>query len=163
MNKELKNAFIIHLCKYLGISLVSGSIVHAGTLGGNSIKYIMLIAIGIFLTVTGNYLEYRVKNIKVGLNIFALAILLSFGTGMLSGGVQHYSDNTAYGSTLLALGFILTFTSLAYKDFANKVTNKSIFIVSLISIGLYFTLSFVGHNFISESSYDNHHTEEIQN
>jgi hypothetical protein len=83
MNKELKYAFLIHICKYLGIALVSGSIVHAGTLGGSSSKYFALIVVGIFLTVLGNYLEYKVKNIKIGANILLLAILLSFGTGML--------------------------------------------------------------------------------
>ncbi len=160
MNKELKYAFITHTCKYLGIALVSGSIVHAGTLGGSFVKYIGLIITGIFLTVLGNYLEYKIKNIKVGVNIFLLAIMLSFGTGMLSGGIQHYTDNPAYGSVLLSLGLIITFISLAYKDFAKVISKKSILIVFVISIMLYFVLSFVGHNFVSESASDNHHGNE---
>lgn len=156
MNKQLKYAFLIHICKYLGIALVSGSIVHAGALGGNIHKYVVLIAIGIFLTVLGNYLEYKVKNIKVGANIFLLAILLSFGTGMLSGGIQHYSDNTAYGAILLSLGLILTFISLAYKDFANAVSKKSISIIAIISIILYLILSTVGASLVSKLSSDGH-------
>ncbi len=162
MNKELKYAFIIHVCKYLGIALVSGSIVHAGTLGGSIYKYIGLIIVGIFLTVLGNYFEYKVKNIKVGANILLLAILLSFGTGMLSGGIQHYSDNTAYGSILLSLGLILTFISLAYKDFTNVVSKKSLLIVTIISIVMYFILSTVGANFVSKLSNVTHgHGESL--
>jgi uncharacterized membrane protein len=156
MNKELKYAFLIHICKYLGIALVSGSIVHAGTLGGSSSKYFALIVVGIFLTVLGNYLEYKVKNIKIGANILLLAILLSFGTGMLSGGIQHYSDNPAYGSILLSFGLILTFVSLAYKDFANVVSKKSLSIIAIISIVLYFALSTVGANLVSKLPIDNH-------
>lgn len=155
MNKELKYAFIIHLSKYLGIALVSGSIVHAGTLGGNTYKYIGLIVVGICLTVLGNYLEYKVKNIKIGMNIFLLAILLSFGTGMLSGGVQHYSDNPAYGSVLLSFGLILTFISLAYKDFSNVISKKSIYLISVISIILYFLLSIIGNSPLFLKSSDN--------
>jgi hypothetical protein len=156
MNKELKYAFITHVCKYLGIALVSGSIVHAGTLGGNSIKYIGLIIIGIFLTVLGNYLEYKIKNIKVGANILMLAILLSFGTGMLSGGIQHYADNPAYGSLLLSLGLILTFVSLSYKDFADVITKKSLGVMAIISLGAYLLLSTVGANLISGDSSSHH-------
>lgn len=159
MNKELKYAFLIHICKYLGIALVSGSIVHAGTLGGSSSKYIALIVVGIFLTVLGNYLEYKVKNIKIGANILFLAIFLSFGTGMLSGGIQHYSDNPAYGSILLSLGLILTFVSLAYKDFANVVSKKSLSIIVIISIILYFFLSTIGASIVGTFPNDNHHEE----
>jgi hypothetical protein len=161
MNKELKFAFLIHVCKYLGIALVSGSIVHAGTLGGSSIKYIALIVTGIFLTVLGNYLEYKVKNIKIGGNILFLTILLSFGTGMLSGGIQHYSDNPAYGSILLSLGLILTFVSLAYKDFANVVSKKSLLIITIISIASYFVLSTIGVNLVSKLPNHSHHENEI--
>ncbi len=159
MNKELKYAFLVHICKYLGIALVSGSIVHAGTLGGSSGKYIGLIIIGIFLTVLGNYLEYKVKNLKVGADIFLLAIFLSFGTGMLSGGIQHYSDNTAYSSILLSFGLMLTFISLAYKDFANVVSRKSILTMAIISIILYFFLSIVGTSVVSRFPSDDHHKE----
>ena len=159
MNKELKYAFLIHLCKYLGIALVSGSIVHAGTLGGSSVKYIFLIATGILLTVTGNYLEYKVKNITVGWNILFLAILLSFGTGMLSGGIQHYSDNPGYGSILLSLGLLLTFVSLAYKDFGKVVTQKSIITVTVISLIVYLLLSTVGASLVSHVPDDGHHEE----
>lgn len=159
MNKELKYAFLIHICKYLGIALVAGSIVHAGTLGGSSSKYVFLIAIGILLTVTGNYLEYKVKNLAVGWSILFLAIALSFGTGMLSGGIQHYSDNPAYGSILLSLGLILTFVALAYKDFARVVTQKSIIIITVVSFIVYLLLSTVGASLVSHVPNDGHHEE----
>ncbi len=152
MDKELKYAFLIHLCQYLGIALVSGSIVHAGTLGGSNLKYLFLIIVGILLTVTGNYLEDKVKKIKISINMLLLAILLSFGTGMLSGGIQHYSDNPKFGAMLLSLGLILTFTSLGYKDFRSVVTKKSIFIIATISIILYFLLTTDRGGLVSELS-----------
>jgi hypothetical protein len=86
-----------------------------------------------------------------------LAILLSFGTGMLSGGIQHYPDNPAYGSILLSLGLILTFISLSYKDFADVITKKIIGLMVIISLTMYLSLNFIGHNFIGSSSDDGHH------
>lgn len=162
MNKELKYAFVTHICKYLGIALVAGSIVHAGTLGGNTYKYISLIIVGICLTVIGNYLEYKIKNIRVGINLLLLAILLSFGTGMLSGGIQHYSDNPAYGSILLSLGLILTFISLAYKDFTAAVSMKAILIIVSISTLSYIVLSTVGANMVTRIS-SNDHGAQVEN
>lgn len=160
MNTELKNAFIIHVCKYLGIALVAGSIVHAGTLGGSTYKYIGLIIAGIILTVIGNYLEYKTKNIRVGIRLLLLAITLSFGTGMLSGGIQHYSDNPAYGSILLSFGLVITFVSLGYKDFREVVSKKSLLIIMISSIVLYFSLSYLGRVFIHNMSSTNHHALE---
>lgn len=163
MNTKLKYAFIIHICKYLGIALVSGSIVHAGTLGGSIDKYLTLIVIGILLTVYGNYLEHKVQHLKINSNFIALAILLSFGTGMISGGIQHYTDNTVYGSILLSLGLMITFTALAYQDFATVVSKKSLSVVAIISIILYFILSTIGASLVSKLPSDSHHEVETAN
>lgn len=119
---------------------MSGSIVHAGTLGGNSWKYTSLIAAGVLLTVFGNYLEYRRDNLKIGAKLLFLTILLSLGTGMLSGGVQHFADNPAYGSLLLSVGVGITFLSLAYKDFAETFSFKFVPATVLVGAMLYLTL-----------------------
>jgi uncharacterized membrane protein YccC len=124
LNRDLKYAFAIHVAKYIGIGLVSGSIVHAGTLGGNSLKYVGFIVAGILMTLVGYVLEHRFKNEPIGARILFLAVCLSFGTGMLSGGVQHYADNPAYGVVLLSVGLIITFLALAYKDFAKVMSFK---------------------------------------
>lgn len=140
MKKNLRDAFITHLCTYLGIALVSGSIVHAGTLGGGTAKYIVLIGVGVMLTVVGNYLEHRKAHRDVQLSFIAFAIMLSFGTGMLSGGIQHYLDNPAYSAVLLSLGLIVAFVALAYKDFAKEVTATAIAIVAGVSVVLFVAL-----------------------
>ncbi|MGL4488515.1 MAG: hypothetical protein ACRCU5_03620 [Rhizobiaceae bacterium] len=124
MDRDLKYAFAIHVAKYIGIGLVSGSIVHAGTLGGSSFKYIGLIVAGILMTLLGYVLEHRHEKKAIGARFLFLAVCLSFGTGMLSGGVQHYADNPAYGALLLSAGLIITFLALAYKDFEHVISMK---------------------------------------
>jgi hypothetical protein len=157
--KELKYAYAIHLCKYLGIALVSGSIVHAGTLGGNNNKYLGLIVVGVLLTVLGNYLEYEVKNIKVGVKLLALAIILSFGTGMLSGGIQHFADNPSYSAMLLSLGAVITFFALALKDFPGVLNFKAVPIAIAASAVLYFGLPTVSSIVMSDHGEPGHHEE----
>jgi hypothetical protein len=161
--RELKYAYVIHICKYLGIALMSGSIVHAGTLGGSNLKYLGLIAVGILLTVFGNYLEYEVKNVKVGAKILFLAICLSFGTGMLSGGIQHFSDNPAFSAALLTIGAIITFFSLAYKDFPGVLSFKAIPIAGLVGLAFYLVVPVIGDMVVSENEGHGHHdaVEEV--
>jgi hypothetical protein len=156
--RELKYAYVIHICKYLGIALMSGSIVHAGTLGGSNLKYLGLIAVGILLTVFGNYLEYEVKNVKVGAKI-----CLSFGTGMLSGGIQHFSDNPAFSAALLTIGAIITFFSLAYKDFPGVLSFKAIPIAGLVGLAFYLVVPVIGDMVMSENEGHSHHdaVEEV--
>jgi hypothetical protein len=152
LNRELKYAFAIHVAKYMGIGLVSGSIVHAGTLGGNSYKYVGFILAGTVMTLLGYVLEYRQKNQPVGARILGLAVLLSFGTGMLSGGVQHYADNPAYGVLLLSIGLVITFLAMAYKDFSDLISFKFVPAALLVGGALYFALPFVNAMFLSNAS-----------
>jgi hypothetical protein len=162
VNKDLKNAYIVHICKYLGIALVSGSIVHAGTLGGSNLKYMAFIAIGIALTVFGSYLEYAVKNIAVSAKLLLLTIALSFGTGMLSGGIQHFADNPAYGSMLLSLGAIITFLSMAYKDFPETFKLKLVAPAIAASAVMYFALPLLSYSFMNDHGEAGHHGDEAK-
>jgi hypothetical protein len=117
--------------------------------------------VGIFLTVAGNYLEQKIKNTKVSKSFILLAIILSFGTGMLSGGVQHYDDNTAYGSILLSVGLVITFLSLAYKDFKADINKKSILIIVFTSIILYLVLAFALPQILNLNGERSHHDDEV--
>jgi membrane associated rhomboid family serine protease len=154
---ELKQGFIVHICKYLGVALVAGSIVHAGTLGGHISKYIILICVGTALTVYGNILENNIKHLKMSKVTILLSIVLSFGTGMLSGGVQHFADNPAYGAVLLSLGFFITFIAFGYISFRSTMKRVLIVQIAIISILLYIALSFVVANLIpTHSNYDHH-------
>jgi hypothetical protein len=158
MDMHLRDAFIIHICKYLGIALVSGSIVHAGTLGGSTMKYVSLIGVGILLTVVGHYLENKASHKAIDAQFVALAVALSFGTGMLSGGVQHYLDNPAYGAVLLSLGLVLTFLALGYKDFKRTLTARSVGIVCATSVVLFIGTYTILPQFLPADSHS--HEEE---
>ncbi len=151
MENKLYSNLTVHITKYLGIALVAGSIVHAGTLSGSTLKYALLIGVGIALTLYGNILDHKIKNIKIKTSIILLTILLSFGTGMLSGGIQHYADNPSYASILLSVGFLITFLSFGYLGHEKQMTRKMLAKVFIISVAgyvllMYFLAPIISHN-----------------
>lgn len=158
---QLKQGFVVHVCKYLGIALVAGSIVHAGTLGGSITKYLVLIVVGIGLTVYGNILEHKIQHLRIDKNTILLAIALSFGTGMLSGGIQHFDDNPGYGSLLLALGFFIAFISFGYANH-KKVMNRTLIIKAVVTSLLFYTVLVFGVSKIIPQGIDeeSHHSVE---
>lgn len=144
-NKGLTStpAFASHMCKYIGVGLISGSIVHAGTLGGNSMQYIVLIALGVVLFIIGNLLEHGFSSIRELLPYIALSTALSIGTGMVSGGTQHYLDGPLVAAILFPVGFFLAYLSFIYRDFKKEFTFKRITFVIITSILLFLALSYI--------------------
>jgi len=51
--------------------------VHAGTLGGNVTRYVVLILLGVILFVTGNILEHGVSSLKQMIPYIWLSTILS--------------------------------------------------------------------------------------
>lgn len=136
--------FLIHITKYLGVGLISGSIVHAGTLGGDYMKYIVLIIMGIILFVAGNVLEHGMQSIQQMIPYIGISTVLSIGTGMVSGGTQHYLDGPMIAAVLLPLGFFLGYLALVYRDFKNEFTLRRGLIILGVSIVLYGALYGIG-------------------
>lgn len=136
--------FLIHITKYLGIGLISGSIVHAGTLGGDYVKYIILIITGILLFVIGNVLEHGMQSIQQMIPYIGISTVLSIGTGMVSGGTQHYLDGPMIAAVLLPLGFFLAYLALIYRDFKHELTIHRAVIVFALSVLLYGGLYGIG-------------------
>ena len=110
------NAFLTYISKYLGVALIAGSVVHIGTLQNGVTRYVVLILIGLILTVLGNIKEAKEHGQKINLNYFPIITGLSFATGFLSGGIQHYLDNPSYAGILLGLGLIITYITFFLKD-----------------------------------------------
>ncbi|WP_225804008.1 hypothetical protein [Streptomyces sp. NK15101] len=50
------------------------------------------------------------------LAVIGASLLLSFGIGMLSGGLQHFDDFPARGAVLVPLGIVVSFVAFVLKD-----------------------------------------------
>jgi len=136
-----EKSFASHILRYVGVGLISGSVVHAGTLGGESALYITLIILGIFSFVIGTYLENENKFDKNFLSFIVISVIVSIGTGMVSGSTQHYLDGPVYASILLPVGLLMAYVAYLYKDFRHALSAKKIItavlLSSLLGLGLY--------------------------
>lgn len=127
------NAFFTYIAKYLGVALIAGSVVHIGTLQNGVTRYVVLIGIGLILTILGNIKEAKEHGQKINLNYFMIITGLSFATGFLSGGIQHYLDNPSYAGILLGLGIIITYVTFFLKD-KFKIEKKNLVIVITLAV-----------------------------
>jgi len=151
------SAFASHMLRYLGVGLISGSIVHAGTLGGDSIGYIVLMVAGIFCFTIGNLLEYRDEKIVTLLRYIGISVIVSIGTGMVSGATQHYLDGPVFASILVSIGLLLTYISFVHRDFKGTLSVKKVLIATLLSFILWFILSTIAHKL---PELEDHHTHD---
>ena len=136
-----EKSFASHILRYVGIGLISGSIVHAGTLDGSSTRYTVLIVLGIVAFAIGTYLENENRLDKKFISFILISIAVSIGTGMVSGGTQHYLDGPVYASILLPFGLLIAYIAFLYRDFKSVFSFKkigvAIILCSILGAGLY--------------------------
>ncbi len=132
VSEDNKN-YLTYVSKYLGVALISGSVVHIGTIQDSVSKYVVLIIIGLVLMTIGNIREAKISGQKINLNYLVIITALSLSTGFLSGGVQHYLDNPSYAGLLLGLGVVITYITFFLKDRLN-LPLKNVMIIIMFAI-----------------------------
>jgi hypothetical protein len=143
MQKTLHESFFSHMSRYVGVGLISGSVVHAGTLGGSSSKYITLIALGALLFSLGTLIQHKGEKINKLLSYIFVSVIISFGTGMVSGATQHYLDSPAFGAVLLSLGLLIAYISFTWQESRQNFTLKRILLAILVTFGIWFALHLI--------------------
>lgn len=143
MRETVEKAFTSHILRYVGVGLISGSIVHIGTLGGGITRYVVLIALGIVAFIVGTVLEKGRGAITI--NFIIISVLLSIGVGMVSGGTQHYLDGPVYASFLLPLGLLLGYIMFVLREDKKELKIGKVVIVTISSLLLLGILYEVAH------------------
>jgi predicted tellurium resistance membrane protein TerC len=154
MKETVEKAFTSHVLRYVGVGLISGSIVHMGTLGGSTTRYVVLIALGVIAFIVGTMLE-KGKSI-VTLNFIIISVLLSIGVGMVSGGTQHYLDGPVYASFLIPFGLLLGYIAFLVQHNKKEFVFKKVVVASM-SVALLFSVLYVVAHTVP--SLQNHHDE----
>ncbi len=150
--------YLVYIAKYLGVALISGSVVHIGTLQNGIERYIILMVVGIILMMLGNISEAKQLGNKINTEFLLVITGLSLATGFLSGGVQHYIDNPAYAGYLLAIGVVVTYITFFMKEkFSLKI--KNVLLVLSAGILILFFSNFVINKYIeiNHSETENQH------
>lgn len=152
-----EKAYISHLLRYVGVGLISGSIVHIGTLGGGYTRYIVLITAGVIAFITGTLLEKKNSNSSLAAFI-GISVIMSIGVGMVSGGAQHYLDGPTYAAFLIPIGLAVGYFAFLFRDYALKITVRRVLGMLVIALGLTAVLYGVAGQMSVE---DSHHSEEV--
>jgi uncharacterized protein (DUF305 family) len=145
--------YIINIMILLSTGFISGGLVHIGFNNKNNPYYIGFGVFGCFLFVLGNYLQEKLINKKelIGLNtiFFLLSTLgLAIGVGMMSGGLQHFTDFPNYAKYLIPIGFFL---SVLFYNFKTRVIKMNKFVPVLGITALLGVLIFGATNQIANN------------
>ncbi len=154
MRETVEKAFTSHILRYVGVGLISGSIVHIGTLGGDITRYVVLITLGIVAFIVGTILEKGRGAIT--LNFIIVSVLLSIGVGMVSGGTQHYLDGPVYASFLLPLGLLLGYIMFVLREDRKELKLGKVVVATISALILLGVLYSVAHTL---PVLENHHSE----
>lgn len=138
MKVTVEKAFTSHVLRYVGVGIISGSIVHIGTLGGDITHYLVLVTLGIASFIAGTILEKEKGAITV--QFIAISVLMSIGVGMVSGGTQHYLDGPLYAAFLLPLGLLLGYITYVFLEDRKELKMRKVITAFLLSLALFFVL-----------------------
>ncbi|MFZ5826392.1 MAG: hypothetical protein ACOY94_19030 [Bacillota bacterium] len=152
--------YLTYLSLFLGMGLISGAIVHMPV---DPVRYTIIMVVGAVMFGFASFVndlagKDRLTAAIVARSLF-FALLLSMGIGMISGGVQHFSDNPGYSASLIPAGFGLSLFAFILKNEV-KLSVKRIYGIVLIflalAVPLKFTLDYVAHNIVGESDSHGH-------
>lgn len=155
--QSVEKAYVSHLLRYVGVGLISGSIVHMGTLGGGHTRYIILIMMGVVAFIAGTLLEKRESKSSITAFI-GISVIMSIGVGMVSGGTQHYLDGPTYAAFLIPIGAAVGYFTFLFRDYKSEITTKRILAMLLIAMGLIAVLYVVAQRIPVQ---DDHHSTEL--
>lgn len=136
---------------FLGMGLISGSIVH---MPYDPARYSVLLGAGVIVFVVASlltevYVEKRALTVAGVLRSLFFSLLLSVGIGMMSGGIQHFEDNMVYSATLIPLGFSVSLFAFWFKHsikLSTRQTVMAMLIFLAVVLPLWFGLDYVAHN-----------------
>jgi uncharacterized membrane protein HdeD (DUF308 family) len=111
--------FLTYICLFVGMGLVSGSIVHLGA--PEVSRYITIGCVGMVLFVVGSYVQEALLNSdnlrqEGAVKYILYSLLLAIGVGMMSGGTQHFLDFPLYAKYLLPVGFVLALAAYVLRN-----------------------------------------------
>ncbi|WP_329376770.1 hypothetical protein OG625_04605 [Streptomyces sp. NBC_01351] len=117
-HRSLAARYLGYVGYFVGAGLISGAVVHH-PLDPDRYTRIAVYGALVFLaaTVLNEFLLTRERpGLPRMLVVIGSSLLLSFGIGMLSGGLQHFDDFPARGAVLVPTGLVVSFVAYVIKD-----------------------------------------------
>lgn len=116
--KALLARYLGYVGYFVGAGLISGAVVHHPL---DPARYTRIAVYGVLVflaaTALNEFLLTRRKPTFAQVaGIMGASLLLSFGIGMLSGGLQHFEDFPVRAAVLIPAGILLSFVAYVIKD-----------------------------------------------
>lgn len=158
--------YSIYVMFFLGIGLLSGSLVHFPL---DPQRYSLIAGFGALLFLIGAYFNEKIINktdmLEQGfgkLMLFLVSSLaLAIGIGMIAGGTQHFSDFPSYAMKLIPIGILLSVISYVLKN-RISLEKKEVYILSgktvAVILAIIPLLSFYASSITTET--ENHNEVE---
>ena len=116
---EVFKPYFSYLTMFLGMGLISGSLVHAAQPDMRSYA-LALMAVGAVLFAFGSFLnEVLFKTGILGdsvLKYVSVSLLLAIGIGMVSGAAQHFYDTPVFASYIAPIGVFVSSLAFAIRQ-----------------------------------------------
>ncbi|MFI9585937.1 hypothetical protein ACIHCQ_29780 [Streptomyces sp. NPDC052236] len=148
---SLTGRYVGYVLYFVGAGLISGAVVHHPL---DPDRYTMIGVIGVMVFLAATVInEFILVRNRPALPRMAVVIgaslLLSFGIGMLGGGLQHFDDFPARGAVLVPLGIAVSFVAFVIKD--AETSWRRIFSPVGLGVLLAVIVSFFGLRSIADS------------
>ncbi|MFE0601449.1 hypothetical protein ACFW2T_11710 [Streptomyces sp. NPDC058892] len=149
--KRLLARYLGYVGYFVGAGLISGAVVHH-PLDPARYTRIALYGVLVFLAATALnefLLTRRKPTFRQVAGIMVASLLLSFGIGMLSGGLQHFEDFPTRAATLVPVGILLSFIAFVIKD--EDASWRRIFGLTGLAVLLTAVAAFTGLRYVASS------------
>ncbi|MFJ2592230.1 hypothetical protein [Streptomyces erythrochromogenes] len=142
--RSLAARYLGYVGYFVGAGLISGAVVHHPL---DPDRYTRIAAYGALVFLAATILnEFLLTRERPGmprmLVVIGSSLLLSFGIGMLSGGLQHFDDFPARGAVLVPAGIVVSFIAYVIKD--ADTPWQRIFSVLCLTVVVVAALAFFG-------------------
>lgn len=152
----LAGRYIGYVLYFVGAGLISGAVVHH-PLDPDRYTVVAITGVLVFLVATliNEFLLAPDRPpLSRALVVIGASLLLSFGIGMLSGGLQHFEDFPERGAVLVPLGIVVSFVAFVLKD--SEASSRRVFsplglVILLIAGGGYFGLGTLASGMSAEA------------
>lgn len=128
--------YVSYVSLFLGMGLISGSLVHMPV---DPVRYTLIMLVGVVLFGFASFISDISKqpDLTLGgiIRVLGFSLLLSVGIGMISGGVQHFSDNPEWATLLIPMGLTLSLVSFILKNNVN-LSVKRVYAIALILLAV---------------------------
>lgn len=169
MNELPKNSvlrpYLVYVISFVGAGMVSGGVVHYPL---NENFYGILAVLGGIVFAIGSLANELIsgKGFPKAGALFSLimtSLLLSFGIGMLSGGIQHFTDFPSRAAIIIPSGIALSFIAYCIKaNLFQKSAIKKVFLAGSLVFGTAIASLLVLTN-VADGMNTPTHTHEVVN